>query len=160
MRTLASLGRRQRVQYAALPWRVSNGALQILLVTTRNTRRWIVPKGWPIPHRAPPECAAREAFEEAGVVGDVASEPLGAFTYEKQLKSGEKVTCNVEVFPLAVARQSRAWPEKRARQTDWCSVEEALSRIAEPGLRRIVAKLMKQVELPTEASPKRARIPV
>lgn len=145
MRSLASLVRRRRVQYAALPWRMSNGSLQILLVTTRNTRRWIVPKGWPIPHRAPPECAAREAFEEAGVEGQVATESIGAFTYQKQLKSGEIVTCNVEVFPLAVARQRRAWPEKRARQTDWCSIEEALSRIAEPGLRRIVSRLTKTV---------------
>ena len=143
MRTLASPNRSHRTQYAALPWRLSNGSLEILLVTTRNTRRWIVPKGWPIPHRPPPECAAREAYEEAGVVGKVAAEPLGAFTYRKLLKSGETVTCNVEVFPLAVARQRRAWPEKRARQTDWCSVEEALSRIAEPGLRRIVAGLTK-----------------
>lgn len=145
MRIVASPNRSHRIQYAALPWRLSNGSLQVLLVTTRNTRRWIVPKGWPIPHRAPPECAAREAFEEAGVVGKVAAEPLGAFTYQKLLKSGETITCNVEVFPLAVARQRRAWPEKRARQTDWCSVEEALSRIAEPGLRRIVSRLTKSL---------------
>ena len=145
MRSVASVKRAPRVQYAALPWRVSNGSLQVLLVTTRNTRRWIVPKGWPIAHHAPSECAAREAFEEAGVEGNIGAEPLGAFTYEKQLKSGEMVTCSVEVFPLAVARQRRAWPEKRARQTDWCSIEEALSRIAEPELRRIVAKLMKKI---------------
>jgi 8-oxo-dGTP pyrophosphatase MutT (NUDIX family) len=115
-------------------------------VTTRKTRRWIVPKGWPIPNREPPECAAWEAFEEAGVVGDVAAEALGAFTYRKQLKSGDTVTCNVEVFPLAVAYQSTAWPEKKERQTDWCSIEEALSRIEEPGLRRIVAKLTASIE--------------
>jgi 8-oxo-dGTP pyrophosphatase MutT (NUDIX family) len=130
---------------------VSNGSLQVLLVTTRNTRRWIVPKGWPIPNHAPPECAAREAFEEAGVEGTVGAEPLGAFTYEKLLKSGETVTCSVEVFPLAVARQRRAWPEKRARQTDWCSIEEALSRIAEPELRSIIAKLMKKIGKPHSA---------
>ena len=146
MRGVASVDRLPRIQYAALPWRFTNGALEILLVTTRNARRWIVPKGWPMPHCAPPECAAHEAYEEAGVVGEVAAKSLGAFTYEKQLKSGKTVTCNVEVFPLAVARQRRAWPEKRARQADWCSVEEALSRIAEPGLRRIVAKLTKDVK--------------
>lgn len=141
MRTAVPVNRAPRLQYAALPWRRSNGTLQILLVTTRNTRRWIVPKGWPVPDCAPSESAAHEAFEEAGVEGRVGAEPLGAFTYEKLLKSGETVTCNVEVFPLAVVRQRRAWPEKGDRKADWCSIEEALARVAEPGLRRIIANL-------------------
>src|SRR5256885_13117275 len=88
------------VQYAALPWRRVNGELQILLVATLNTRRWIVPKGWPIPGLDPSACAAHEAAEEAGVTGEVQSKPLGSFHYEKRLKSGDPLDCNVEVFAL------------------------------------------------------------
>ena len=145
------------IQYAALPWRSTNGALQILLVTTRNTGAGSFPRAGPC-RIGPARCAAHEAFEEAGVVGHVAAKSLGAFTYEKLLKSGETVTCSVEVFPLAVARQRRMWPEKRARQADWCSIEEALTRITEPGLRRIVAKLTKSVEhLDHQPVPNRVR---
>ena len=72
------------LQYAALPWRRVHGEVQILLVTTKTTGRWIVPKGWPIPGRKPAECAAREALEEAGVVGEVAAQAVGSFSYQKR----------------------------------------------------------------------------
>lgn len=87
------------IQYAALPWRQTNGALEVLLITTLRTGRWIVPKGWPLADLSPCDCAAREALEEAGLLGEIASEPFGAFRYAKQKKSGEAVTCRVEVFP-------------------------------------------------------------
>jgi len=128
------------VQYAALPWRLIDGELQILLVTTLNTRRWIVPKGWPIPGLAPSDCAAHEAEEEAGVTGDVQPEPVGTFHYDKRRKAGDTLRCRVEVFALEVSRQRRSWPEKAARQTRWCSPEEALARVTEPGLRRVISR--------------------
>ena len=88
-------------QYAALPWRRRRGhTVEILLVTTRRTGRWIVPKGWPVSGCSPGECAAREAMEEAGVLGVVAAKPIGVFPYRKQRKSGEQVRCRVEVFRL------------------------------------------------------------
>jgi 8-oxo-dGTP pyrophosphatase MutT (NUDIX family) len=128
------------VQYAALPWRRARGEVEILLVTTRRTRRWIVPKGWPIPGCTPAQCAAHEAFEEAGIAGEIAEKPLGSFRYEKRRKSGELLPCKVDVFPLEVLRQRRTWPEKAARSTCWCSPEEALARVREPGLRRVIAR--------------------
>ena len=131
------------VQYAALPWRRVHDELQILLVTTLNTRRWIVPKGWPIPGLAPCDCAAHEAAEEAGIGGHVQTKPLGSFHYEKRLKSGDTLACNVEVFAMEVVRQRRNWPEKSARKSCWCSTEEALARVSEPGLRRIIARFAK-----------------
>ena len=131
------------IQYGALPWRRVHGELQILLVTTLNTRRWIVPKGWPIPGLAPCDCAAHEAVEEAGVSGDMQSKPLGAFHYEKRLKSGETLHCKVEVFAMEVQRQRRKWPERAARESCWCSAEEALARVSEPGLRRLIARFVK-----------------
>ena len=131
------------VQYAALPWRRVEGAIEILLITTRNTRSWIVPKGWPLDGRTPSECAAHEALEEAGVLGDVAPEALGSFHYNKRRKSGEILSCKVHVFAMEVVHQRRSWAEKAARDICWCSLEEALARVTEPSLRRLIAKFGK-----------------
>jgi 8-oxo-dGTP pyrophosphatase MutT (NUDIX family) len=131
------------VQYAALPWRRAKGAIEILLITTRNTRSWIVPKGWPLDGRTPSECAAHEALEEAGVLGEVAPEALGTFQYNKRRKSGEIVPCRVHVFAMEVVHQRRSWAEKAARDICWCSLEEALARVTEPSLRRLIAKFGK-----------------
>src|SRR5882724_13290224 len=97
----------KRVQYAALPYRLSGSSPEVMLVTSRETRRWIIPKGWPQKGKAPHHSAAREAFEEAGVVGTVGRRPVGSFPYEKRLKNGDVVVCEVHVFPLKVTRQSK-----------------------------------------------------
>jgi 8-oxo-dGTP pyrophosphatase MutT (NUDIX family) len=131
------------VQYGALPWRRRHGAIEILMITTRTSGRWIVPKGWPIPGLSPSGCAAHEAAEEAGVIGNMDSTPLGSFHYEKRLKSGEPIRCKVETFAMEVLRQRRNWPEKGNREVCWCSVEEALARVGEPGLRRLIARFAK-----------------
>jgi 8-oxo-dGTP pyrophosphatase MutT (NUDIX family) len=133
-------GQSSHVQYGALPWRRGKHGLEILLVTTLNAKRWIVPKGWPIPGRTPPECAAHEALEEAGLIGDMDSEPLGAFSYDKTSRTGDVLSCNVLLFPLAVKKQRRVWAEKDQRQTRWCSVEEALERVANAELRSLIEK--------------------
>lgn len=141
VRSVNSGGASSAAQYAALPWRRRRGrSVEILLVTTRRTRRWIVPKGWPVNGCSPGECAAREALEEAGVLGVIAPKPIGAFPYRKRRKSGESVRCRVEVFPLQVTHQLRNWPEKSVRETRWCTPEDALARTSEPGLRRLIAK--------------------
>jgi 8-oxo-dGTP pyrophosphatase MutT (NUDIX family) len=142
MRRAAS--RVSNVQYAALPWRASEGAIEILLVTTLKTRRWIVPKGWPVDGRSPSESAASEALEEAGVLGEVAPKSLGSFHYRKRRKSGDVTACKVHVYPMRVVTQRRSWAEKRARETCWCSPEEALARVSDPGLRRLIARFTKQ----------------
>src|SRR6266702_2781402 len=106
----------KRVQYGALPYRLSAGSRpQFMLVTSRETRRWIIPKGWPKKGKLPHHSAAREAFEEAGVVGAVAKRSIGSFSYEKRLKNGGAVVCKVRVFPLEVRRQNKQWPEKQER---------------------------------------------
>ena len=103
----------RRLQYGALPYRVSSGErAEFMLVTSRETRRWIIPKGWPKRGKSPHRSAAREAFEEAGIVGAVGRQTVGSFSYEKRLKNGRSVECEVRVFPLQVKRQSKAWPEK------------------------------------------------
>jgi 8-oxo-dGTP pyrophosphatase MutT (NUDIX family) len=131
------------VQYAALPWRRAKGTVELLLITTTSTRSWIVPKGWPVEGLSPSECAAQEAFEEAGIEGDVTSELLGSFRRHKERKSGEVLLCTVYVFPMEVTRQHESWPEKNIRQARWCSVGEALARIKDPGLRRLIVKFVK-----------------
>lgn len=128
------------VQYAALPWRREGDALEILLITTLNTRRWIVPKGWPLDGQPPHASAAQEAMEEAGISGEIATTALGSFRYNKLRKNGETVSCKVAVFPMQVAHQRRRWAEKGTRETCWCSIDEALTRVTEPGLRRLIVK--------------------
>ena len=102
-----------RMQYGVLPYRFSqDAALEILLVTTRGTRRWIVPKGWPIKGLSPIKSAAREAFEEAGVTGRTGAKPIGVFAYDKLLdEAGGTTACEVKIYPLLVRRQSHVWPE-------------------------------------------------
>jgi 8-oxo-dGTP pyrophosphatase MutT (NUDIX family) len=131
------------IQYGALPWRRAGEAIEILLIITRNTRRWIVPKGWPLLGRTPRECAAQEALEEAGVSGKVAEKPLGWFHYDKLRKSGEVVPCKVQIYPMEVSRQRSAWAEKTMRQTRWCTPQEALAHVSEPGLRQLISKFAK-----------------
>lgn len=137
------------LQYAALPWRrAQNGLVEILLITTRRTRRWIVPKGWPVPGLLPHQCAALEAFEEAGIEGEAAVRPIGSFPYDKHRKSGETVACTVLLFPLATTRQNSSWPEKGERETRWCSLEEAIGLVGDPGLSRLIRKLGKSLQRP------------
>src|SRR3954464_3330638 len=91
-------------QYAALPLAVRNGEVQVMLVTSRETRRWVLPKGWAEPDLAPRELAAKEAFEEAGLVGEGEPEPVGHYSYETRLRGGRLALCEVGVFPLWVER--------------------------------------------------------
>src|ERR1043165_1697869 len=103
-------------QYAALPLAVRDGETMVMLVTSRETRRWVLPKGWAEPELAPHEAAAKEAFEEAGLVGEVEPEPVGHYSYEKHLRGGRSVPCEVGVFPLWVERQLEDWPERGQRE--------------------------------------------
>lgn len=135
------------MQYGALPYRFTpHAALEILLVTTRQTRRWIIPKGWPIKGLRPAKSAAREAFEEAGVRGKISAKSLGLFTYEKSLdEAGVQATCEVRVFPLLVRRQSEVWPEFEQRTVQWVEPSKAVSLIREPDLKKLVATFVKRV---------------
>src|ERR1700690_3918020 len=110
-----------RIQYATLPYRFTQAAaLEILIVTTRQTRRWVIPKGWPIKGLRPAKSAAREAFEEAGVSGKVGAKSVGLYTYEKSLdENGAFTPFEVKVYALIVTRQSESWPEAEQRTIQW-----------------------------------------
>ena len=134
-----------RVQYAALPYRARDKSeVEILLVTSRGTRRWIIPKGWPMKGKAPHAAAAREALEEAGVVGQIGKEPIGSFSHSKLLKRGDAVVCEVQVYPLQVTRQQKTWPEKGKRKLQWFSTSEAAKTVSEPVLGTIIRDLEKK----------------
>ena len=135
-----------RMQYGVLPYRFSqDAALEILLVTTRGTRRWIVPKGWPIKGLSPVKSAAREAFEEAGVTGRIGAKPIGVFAYDKLLdEAGGTTACEVKLYPLLVKRQSHVWPESHQRTTQWVEPSKAIAMIKEAGLKKIVATFAKR----------------
>ncbi len=134
------------LQYAALPWREAGRGREVLLVTSRDTGRWVIPKGWPMKKKAPPDAAAREAFEEAGVRGQIGKRPIGTFEYPKRLKSQATVTCKVEVFPLNVREEAETWPERGEREGRWFSPDEAAGVVAEAELREIIRKLPELVE--------------
>jgi 8-oxo-dGTP pyrophosphatase MutT (NUDIX family) len=135
----------RRVQYAALPYRRNRAArTEVLLVTSRETGRWIIPKGWPIKRKAPHVAAAREAREEAGVVGKISRRPIGWFSYEKRLKSGRMIVCKVHVFALKVKRQEESWPEKGQRDVQWMSRTKAAKTVGDPTLADIIRTLPKR----------------
>jgi 8-oxo-dGTP pyrophosphatase MutT (NUDIX family) len=130
-----------RMQYGALPYRwTAGGDLQILLITSRTRRRWIVPKGWPMKGRKPWETAEIEAREEAGVAGVVAKRAVGSFHYDKILDEDDRVlACEVTIFPLLVERCHKSWREKKQRETRWVSPAQAAALAADAGLRTLIA---------------------
>src|ERR1700761_3652484 len=128
-------------QYGALPFLITDERkARILLVTTRGRRDWVIPKGWPIRNLTQAATAAREAYEEAGLLGTViGEEPVGFYHYEKRWRSRRRLAIHqVSVFLFAVERQLRKWPEKAERQTHWFSPAEASMLVAPVGLAQIL----------------------
>jgi 8-oxo-dGTP pyrophosphatase MutT (NUDIX family) len=115
-----------------------------MLVTSRETRRWIIPKGWPHKGKTPHRSAAREAFEEAGVTGAVSTRSIGSFSYEKRLKRGALVECEVLVFALRVQGQNNKWPERKEREVKWLSASAAAKTVREPQLGEIIRRLARR----------------
>ena len=113
-------------------------------MTSRDTGRWIIPKGWPVKGKPPHKSAALEAREEAGVVGRINSRPLGAFSYRKRLKSGKFVVCRVQVFLLKVKRQEASWLEKGQRKVKWVARTKAARTVGDRALGTIIRKLPKR----------------
>ncbi|MGX7703609.1 NUDIX hydrolase [Methylobacterium sp. Gmos1] len=129
-------------QVAALPVRRdADGVVEVLLVTSRESRRWIAPKGWPMKGRKPHRAAAIEAREEAGVVGRIGKEPAGHYTYDKRLPDGGVVPCRVAVYLLAVTGTLDEWREKGQRDLQWVSGEAAAALVQEPELAALIHDL-------------------
>lgn len=121
-------------QVAALPVRLdAAGQTRVLLITSRETKRMIVPKGWPMKGHKDYRAAAIEAQEEAGVIGRVGKKPVGSYTYWKRRQDHFDL-CRVKVFVLEVERQLPAWREKGQRQGAWFLVEDAIDLVDDAGL--------------------------
>lgn len=131
----------QKVQYAALPYTVVAGCILVCLMTSRETRRWIIPKGWPKRKLAPHQLAAEEAMEEAGLSGEVSPAPLGSFTYSKRMAGAPDIPCTVTVYPLLVTEQALEWPERTERTLVWLPLREAAARVEEAELAAIIIRL-------------------
>lgn len=134
----AKKGERLR-QVAALPYRLDEaGEPKLLLVTSRATRRFVIPKGWPMKKFSDAEAAAREAKQEAGVVGTPARKPVGSYFYWKRMKN-VFVPVDVDVYPLVVERELSGWREKRQRAREWVTFDQAAALVDEPRLIEILA---------------------
>jgi 8-oxo-dGTP pyrophosphatase MutT (NUDIX family) len=129
-------------QVGALCWRRKGkaGVLQILLVTSRETKRWVIPKGWPMENLTDWNAARREAFEEAGASGHMSKALLGFYHYEKRKKRGSLVPTRVDVYGFHVEELHRSWPERHERIREWFAPEEAAMRVNEVELKTLIAK--------------------
>lgn len=131
-----------RTQYGAVCWRRLGARVEVLLITSRDTGRWVIPKGWPIVGLTPEESAAREAFEEAGVEGRVSPTCMGLYSYEKGLDTptGPRVfvPCVVAVYPMQVKGLRDQFPEVNERRRKWFSPKKAARKVAEPALQDLL----------------------
>jgi 8-oxo-dGTP pyrophosphatase MutT (NUDIX family) len=112
------------------------GGVEVLMITSRRRARWIIPKGVIDLGSTAEESACREAYEEAGIQGDISSAPIGEYQYSKW--GG---ICTVKVFTLEVQTLLETWPEASIRQRQWLSIEEAADAVEEPELQRLILKL-------------------
>lgn len=130
-----------RNQFAALCWRMHRGRVEVLLITSRDTGRWVIPKGWPVAGKSPAESAAQEAWEEAGVRGQEGQEALGLYTYDKLRGTKEALPCAVSVYPLRVEELAARFPERKERRRRWFGADKAAKLVAEPELRTLFQRL-------------------
>lgn len=136
------LFRPKRVQVAALCHRTNTGNKEVLMITSRGTGRWILPKGWPINGKDGGESALQEAWEEAGVQnGRVDGDPIGAFSYEKELKTGLPIPVQTFVYTVGDVELSDTYPEAHQRQRKWVPAQEAANLVNEPELQDILRQL-------------------
>ncbi len=128
-----------QIQQGALCYRVVKGKTQILLITSRTRRRWIIPKGWPVRGTTPENSAAIEAWEESGVRGKLSAASVGSYDYVKLGDGGAPdQNCLVHVFPLKVKSLAKAYPESKQRRRKWFSPKSAAKKVGEPGLKALL----------------------
>ena len=129
-------------QSAALPYRIKNGKLEILLITSTKKHKWIIPKGIVEPEMSPQRSAEKETLEEAGVYGKVSDNCIGSYRYEKW-----QAECVVDVYPFKVSRvcNEKNWPENH-RKRDWFSVEQAVEKLQQPELVVMIKSLAEMLK--------------
>ncbi|MFM1813922.1 MAG: hypothetical protein RLZ98_617 [Pseudomonadota bacterium] len=128
-------------QVAVIPYVSTHRGIEILTITSKGTRQWIVPKGWLNDKLGPEGSAAREALEEAGVEGEISDGPIGSYSYKKRLHVFSSVTCTVSVFTMHVSRQRLHWREKHLRELNWLRQDEAAKLVKDRELALLVGRL-------------------
>jgi 8-oxo-dGTP pyrophosphatase MutT (NUDIX family) len=123
------------IQSGVIPYRIKGDKLEILLITSRSKKNWIIPKGVKEPYMTPHESAQQEAYEEAGIIGKIEDEPVGMYEVEKW--GG---VCSVTVYPMLVEKEYDDWTEKDFRQRKWMGAKEAAEKVS----KKSVAKLLKK----------------
>jgi len=120
-------------QSGVIPYRVTNGKIEILLVTASDCKNWVIPKGGICNGMSPPASAAKEAWEEAGVIGEVDGNKLGTYKYRKRGKIYQ-----VQTFLLAVETILSDWPEANQRRREWLDPNKAIKRVKKASLKQIL----------------------
>lgn len=128
-----------RTQFAALCWRKHKGKHEVLLITSRDTGRWVIPKGWPMDGMTPAEAAAQEAWEEAGVTGKLRAEVEGVYSYIKPLDRSA-MPCLAMVFALHVKTIHDKWPEDHERTRRWFTPKRAAAKVHEAELAQLILR--------------------
>ena len=149
-----------RSQYGAICWRKADAGIDVLLITSRETGRWIIPKGWPIKGTSAAASAAREAWEEAGVEGKLCDTCLGVFSYQKIMPEDQSFPCTVAIYGLRVEKLSRRYPEQRHRRRKWFTAREAAELVAEPELSALLLALDQDAQDAGAEAAKKLKPPV
>lgn len=136
------------LQVAALCYRHVGDGHEILLVTSRGRGRWILPKGWPKKKISSAQTALEEAFEEAGIRGEVCENPIGTYHYEKLTKYGFTMNCMATVYEVIFTQMAADFPEKGDRDVKWFTPEAAAEAVSAPEL----AKLLRDFQPSVSAS--------
>lgn len=137
IRLPASQKRELRTQFGALCYRIQKDKVQVLLITSRARKKWIIPKGWPMNNTTPAQTAAREAYEEAGVEGKAMPICLGIYSRTEDLITGD-LPCVIALFPLKVKRMLSNYPEMAQRKRKWFSLKKAAALVDNPELGQII----------------------
>jgi len=127
-----------RTQFAALCYRMRGGEAEVLLITTRRTGRWIIPRGWPVHGETPCRAAEIEAWEEAGAEGRMLNTCIGIYSYLKTLQDGSTTPVMVAIFPMKVKKMRDEFPEAGQRKRKWFSLKKAAAQVDEPELKQII----------------------
>ena len=136
------LQRPRQFQVAALCYRETGSQTEVLLITSRDTGRWILPKGWPVDGMEAADAALKEAWEEAGVrAGELEPEPVGAFDYDKRLDDGYESPVHAQVYKVRVTEMADSFPETHERERSWVSPDQAANMVREPGLQEILRQI-------------------
>jgi 8-oxo-dGTP pyrophosphatase MutT (NUDIX family) len=129
-------------QSGVIPYRVRDGKIEVLLITTRKRQSWVIPKGGVCKGMTPPDSAAKEAWEEAGVIGQVNSEKIGAYKYRKRGNIYQ-----VHLFWLPVEKVLEDWPEATQRERIWLDINHAAMIVKGNSLKRILQSSKDQVKI-------------